>query len=74
MARLIKVVVHDVRGRGVAGQQVKMYGGSVYRTDASGIVKLLVEDGGDISIYVNGITAYSGSKFRLPDVVNFQKG
>ena len=66
MARLIKVFVCDDNGRGLSGQRVKMYGGSEVKTDSQGIAELLIDDGGDISIYVNGTTAYSGSKARLP--------
>lgn len=74
MARLVKVFVHDSNGRGISGQRVKMYGGSEVKTDSRGVAELLIDDGGDISIYVNGTTAYSGSRSRLPSVLNYQKG
>lgn len=74
MTRLVKVFVHDSNDRGVAGQRVKMYGGSEVKTDSRGIAELLIDDGGDIAIYVNGTTAYSGSKSRLPQVVTYRKG
>lgn len=74
MTRLVKVFVHDSNGRGIAGQRVKMYGGSEFKTDSDGIVELLIDDGGDISIYVNGVTAYAGSKSRMPEVVKYRKG
>lgn len=73
MAKLIKVFVCDSEGRGLSGQRVKMYGGSEIRTDSKGIAELIIDEGGDISIYVNGLTAYSGSKSRMPQIIKYQK-
>lgn len=74
MTRLVKVFVCDSNGRGVSGQRVKMYGGNEMSTNSSGIVEFLIDEGGDVSIYVNGNTAFSGSKARLPSVLTYQKG
>jgi hypothetical protein len=50
-----------------------MYGGDEIRTDSSGIAELIIEDGGNVSIYVNGVTAYSGSKSNLPSTLTYRK-
>lgn len=73
MAKLVKVFVCDSNNRGLSGQRVKMYGGSEIRTDSNGVAELIVEEGGSISIYVNGTTAYSGSVFSLPKVITYRK-
>jgi len=73
MARLVKVFVCDQNGYGISGQRVKMYGGDEIRTDSSGIAELIIEDGGNVSIYVNGVTAYSGSKSNLPSTLTYRK-
>jgi len=73
MARLVKVFVCDSKGRGLSGQRVKMYGGAELKTDSQGIAELLIDEGGSISIYVNGATAYSGSKSGLPATLTYRK-
>ncbi len=70
--RFVKVFVIDDDGRGVVGQRVKAYGGSEQRTDRSGAV-LISLDRSEVSIYVNGHTAFSGPVSRLGSQVAFTR-
>lgn len=62
--RFVKIFVVDDQGRGSAGERVKAYGGSEQRTDRSGAA-LLALDGSQVTIFVNGHTAFDGSVSRL---------
>ncbi len=73
MARLIRVFVCDRDGYGISGQKVKSYGGDIVYTDRQGFASILAE-GSEISIYVNGFTAYEGGVSRAPDPVIYKKG
>ncbi len=60
MSRTITVKVVDSKGYGLSGYKVKAYGGDVVKTDSNG--KASIEaDGSSVTIYVNGLQAYSGS-------------
>lgn len=72
MSKAVKVYVVDSDGRGLSGQRVKEYGGSETRTDSNGCVILMLE-GSDTTIYVNGFEAYDGSVSRLASKVTYKK-
>lgn len=72
MARVVKICVVDSNGYGLSGQKVKSYGGSEFRTDSDGYVKLTL-DGSRTTIYVNGHTAYDGYVANLDPVETFTK-
>lgn len=73
MARLIKVFVCDKNGYGLSGQKVKLYGDNnhVY-TGKDGVAEFVVESS-SLSVYVNGITAYSGSTSFAKDIIVYKK-
>jgi hypothetical protein len=70
--RFVKVFVVDDDGRGAVGQRVKTYGGNEQRTDRSGAVLISLE-GSQVSIYVNGHTAFNGPVSRLGREVVFTR-
>lgn len=72
MAKVVKVYVVDSDGNGVSGQKVKTYGGDVQYTDSNGCTSLLI-DTSEVSVYVNGFTAFSGSSSRLGQKEVFTK-
>ena len=72
MSRLIRVFVCDRNGFGVHGQKVKTYGGETQYTDSSGLVSFVVESS-NVSVYVNGATAYNGATSRAEDPIVFRK-
>jgi hypothetical protein len=72
MSRTIIVRVVDEGGYGLYGVKVNVYGGDHCYTDASGAVTLFVETS-DVSIYVNGRTAYSGATSRCDSPLIYVK-
>ena len=70
MTRLVKVLVVDEDGNGLYGEKVNLYDCPIQRTNKDGIVSLTVEDG-DVDIYINGFSAYSGSSSKLGKVEAF---
>lgn len=73
-AYAIKVMVIDKTSRkGVSGQKAKLYGGSVVKTNSSGIATLIATSS-SVTVYVNGTTAYNGSASNAPDPIIYEKG
>lgn len=72
MARTVKIFVVDGEGYGQLGQRVKLYGGSEKKTDKNGATSLLIESP-EVTIYVNGFQAFSGSTSRLGSEETFTK-
>ncbi len=66
MSRTIKVRVVDKDGYGLGGYRIKAYGGVEIRTNRDGTALIDVE-GSNVSIFVNGRTAYDGSVSRCPN-------
>lgn len=65
MSKYITVIVVK-NGRGQSGYRVKPYGGVEVRTDSNG--KAVVEaSGSEVSIYVDGRTAWEGATSRCPN-------
>lgn len=62
--RFVKIFVVNDSGRGSPGERVKTYGGSEQRTDRAGAA-LLALDGSQVTIFINGHTAFSGTVSRL---------
>lgn len=65
MGQVVTVIVTDGKHT-QAGVKVHTYGGVAKYSDKNGKVVLALE-GGDVTIYVNGFTAYSGAVSRLPE-------
>lgn len=64
MAKIVKVYVVDNKLNGLSGQRVKIYGGSEQKTGKDGCATLVIEST-NVTIFINGFSAYEGYSSRL---------
>jgi len=74
MANLVKVFVHDDKGRGLSGHNIKYYNGDIVKTNKDGYASLILDGGGETEIYVNGFRIWKGYKSSAPKILTYQKG
>jgi hypothetical protein len=71
--KIVKVYVVDNKNYTLSNQRVKTYNGDEKRTNEEGFVSLSLPVSGDVSIYINGFSAYNGSISNLDSEEYFTK-